>query len=184
MESFRNPGGIQVEIDKNLAGLPAKEIPGGMTRNLWGSVKSSPPPLPPPPTAAAAGSRFNMSRAFGMFSSAVAQRQHYHHHHHQLQEQQQWQQQQGIKTQHVSSLWYIFIVILYYTVRLWNFMDRLCQPMERTPRDKWELETDIFQALSYVLTFWKKNSFSTFYCFHSFGNTCINICNKKRNAFK
>ena len=38
------PGGIQVEIDKNLAGLPAKEIPpgvqmamwipGGMTRNL------------------------------------------------------------------------------------------------------------------------------------------------------
>ena len=36
-----NPGGIQVEIDKNLAGLPAKDIPGGMTRNLWGSVKSS-----------------------------------------------------------------------------------------------------------------------------------------------
>ena len=41
-----------MEIDKNLAGLPAKEmspgglhesmwIPGGMTRNLWGSVKSS-----------------------------------------------------------------------------------------------------------------------------------------------
>ena len=41
VESIRNPGGIQVEIDKNLAGLPAKEIPGGMTRNLWGSVKSS-----------------------------------------------------------------------------------------------------------------------------------------------
>ena len=67
-----NPDGIQVEIDKNLAGLPAKKIPGGMTRNLWGSVKSSPPPLPPPPTAAAAGLRFDMSRAFGMFSSAVA----------------------------------------------------------------------------------------------------------------
>ena len=30
-----------MEVDKNLAGLPAKEIPGGMTRNLWGSVKSS-----------------------------------------------------------------------------------------------------------------------------------------------
>ena len=28
-----------MEIDKNLAGLPAKEIPPGMTRNLWGSVK-------------------------------------------------------------------------------------------------------------------------------------------------
>ena len=27
MESIWNPGGIQVEIDKNLAGLPAKEIP-------------------------------------------------------------------------------------------------------------------------------------------------------------
>ena len=30
-----------MEIDKNLAGLPAKEIRGEMTRNLWGSVKSS-----------------------------------------------------------------------------------------------------------------------------------------------
>ena len=30
MESIRNPGGIQVEIDKNLAGLPAKEIPPGL----------------------------------------------------------------------------------------------------------------------------------------------------------
>ena len=55
MDSIWNPGGIQVEIDKNMAGLPAKEIPhglqvdsnesmwipGGSTRNLWGSVKSS-----------------------------------------------------------------------------------------------------------------------------------------------
>ena len=30
MESIWNPVGIQVEIDKNLAGLPAKEIPHGL----------------------------------------------------------------------------------------------------------------------------------------------------------
>ena len=30
MESIRNPGGIQVEIEKNLAGLPAKEITPGL----------------------------------------------------------------------------------------------------------------------------------------------------------
>ena len=30
LESRWNPGGIQVEIDNNLAGLPAKEIPHGL----------------------------------------------------------------------------------------------------------------------------------------------------------
>ena len=45
MDSRWNPGGFQVELEKYLAGLPAKEIPPGLHLDSWnpGGVQWIPP---------------------------------------------------------------------------------------------------------------------------------------------